>query len=52
MLHFKLFNLIIIIFAIFLSSCSNIRESAGVTRKSIDEFQTIENPPLNYSSRF
>ena len=44
--HFKLFNLIIIIFAIFLSSCSNIRESAGVTRKSIDEFQTIENPPL------
>ena len=46
MLHFKLFNLIIIIFAIFLCSCSNIRESAGVTRKSIDEFQTIENPPL------
>ena len=46
MLHFKLFNLIIIIFSILLSSCSNIRESAGVTRKSIDEFQTIENPPL------
>ena len=46
MLNFKLFNLIIIIFAILLSSCSNIRESAGVTRKSIDEFQTIENPPL------
>ena len=46
MLHFKLFNLIIIIFAIFLCSCSNIRESAGVTRKSIDEFQVIENPPL------
>ena len=46
MLHFKLFNLIIIIFAIFLCSCSNIRESAGVTRKSIDEFQAIENPPL------
>ena len=46
MLHFKLFNLIIIIFAIFLCSCSNIRESAGVTRKSADEFQTIEFPPL------
>ena len=46
MLNFKLFNLIIIIFAILLSSCSNIRESAGVTRKSIDEFQVIENPPL------
>jgi len=46
MLHFKLFNLIIIIFAILLSSCSNIRKSAGVTRKSIDEFQTIENLPL------
>ena len=46
MLNFKLFNLIIIIFAILLSSCSNIRESAGVTRKSIDEFQSIENPPL------
>ena len=46
MLHFKLFNLIIIIFAIFLCSCSSIRESAGVTRKSIDEFQVIDNPPL------
>ena len=46
MLLIKLFNLIIIIFAILLSSCSNIRESAGVTRKSIDEFQVIENPPL------
>jgi len=46
MLHFKLFNLIILIFAIFFYSCSKIRESAGVTRKSIDEFQSIENPPL------
>ncbi len=45
MLHFKLLHLIII-FAILLSSCSNIRESAGVTRKSIDEFQVIKNPPL------
>ena len=46
MQHIKLFNFIIIIFAILLSSCSSIRESAGVTRKSIDEFQVIENPPL------
>ena len=46
MLHNKIFIFIIIIFAILLSSCSSIRESAGVTRKSIDEFQVIENPPL------
>ena len=46
MLHNKIFIFIIIIFAILLSSCSSIRESAGVTRKSIDEFQAIENPPL------
>ena len=46
MLHIKLLNFIIIIFAILLNSCSSIRESAGVTRKSIDEFQAIENPPL------
>ena len=31
---------------LFLNSCSKIRESAGVTRKSIDEFQAVENPPL------
>ncbi len=46
MLHIKLFNLIIIIYAILLTSCSEIRESAGVTRKSIDEFQAIQNPQL------
>ena len=46
MLRFKLFHLTIIIFAIFLCSCASIRESSGVTRKSIDEFQVIENPPL------
>ena len=46
MLHIKIFIFIFIIFAILLSSCSDIRESAGVTRKSIDEFQAIENPPL------
>ena len=27
-------------------SCSQIRESAGVNRKNIDEFKVIENPPL------
>ena len=46
MLHIKLFNFIFVIYAILLSSCSNLRESAGVTRKSIDEFQAIENPAL------
>ena len=30
----------------FFYGCSKVRESAGVTRKSPDEFQTIENPPL------
>jgi len=42
----NLLNLIFILFAVFLTSCSSIRESAGVTRKSLDEFQAIENPPL------
>ena len=32
--------------SIFLVSCSKIRDSAGVSRKSLDEFQIIENPPL------
>ena len=31
---------------ILISSCSKIRESAGVNRKNIDEFKVIENPPL------
>lgn len=31
---------------IFLVSCSQIRDSAGVNRKNIDEFRVIENPPL------
>lgn len=37
---------IFLIISIFLVSCSQIRSSAGVDRKSIDEFQVIENPPL------
>ena len=41
----KIFT-IIIFSTIFLNSCSQIRESAGVNRKNIDEFKVIENPPL------
>jgi len=29
-----------------LNACSSVRESAGVSRKTIDEFQVVENPPL------
>ena len=32
--------------SIFLVSCSEIRDSAGVNRKKLDEFKVIENPPL------
>ncbi len=32
--------------SLLLSSCSKIRESAGVNRKVIDEYSVIENPPL------
>ena len=42
----KYFFLIFIISSLFLSSCSKVRESAGVTRKSLDEFKVVENPPL------
>ena len=42
----KFFNITFLIFTIFLSSCSKVRDSAGVSRKSLDEFQVIENPPL------
>ena len=39
--------LIIILFSsLFMVSCSKVRESAGVNRKSMDEFAVIENPPL------
>ncbi len=37
---------ILIFIPFFLISCTKVQESAGVTRKSIDEFQVIENPPL------
>ena len=42
----KHFFLILIFSQVFLVSCSSVRESAGVNRKSIDEYQVIENPPL------
>ena len=32
--------------SVFLASCSQIRESAGVNRKNLDEFKVVENPPL------
>ena len=35
-----------IFLSFFLISCSQIRESAGVNRKNIDEFKVVENPPL------
>ena len=37
---------ILIFIPIFFISCSKVQESAGVTRKSIDEFKVIESPPL------
>ena len=46
MQYIKLFNLIVLIIVILLNSCSKVRESAGVTRKSIDEYSAIQNPPL------
>tara|TARA_B100001287_G_scaffold187552_1_gene158331 strand:- start:151 stop:708 length:558 start_codon:yes stop_codon:yes gene_type:complete len=36
----------LIITSIFIISCSNVRQSAGVNRKVIDEYTVIENPPL------
>tara|TARA_Y100001960_G_C14449285_1_gene716494 strand:+ start:156 stop:704 length:549 start_codon:yes stop_codon:yes gene_type:complete len=41
---FNIFSLLLL--STFLFSCSKVRESAGVTRKSIDEFQSVENAPL------
>ena len=31
---------------LLLNGCSKVRESAGVTRKNIDEYKVVENPPL------
>ena len=38
--------ILILLPSLFLVSCSKVRESAGVNRKSIDEFSVVENPPL------
>ena len=46
MIKILFINLLIFIIGSTVSSCSKIRESAGVTRKSIDEYQAVENPPL------
>ena len=35
-----------ILIFLFSYGCSKVRESAGATRKSPNEFQAIENPPL------
>ena len=42
----KIYIIFCISIIIFLTSCSTIRDSAGVTRQSIDEYQVVENPPL------
>ena len=36
----------LIFFSIFLNACSQVRESAGVNRKVIDEYTVFQNPPL------
>ena len=47
MIKFNIHHLLIIFLTLnFIYGCSKIRESAGVTRKSPDELQVIENPPL------
>ena len=47
MIHFNILNILLAVFMlIFLSNCSKIRDSAGVTRKTFDEYQIVENPPL------
>ena len=42
----KIKYFIILSVVLTLNACSNVRDSAGVTRKSIDEIQVVENPPL------
>ena len=47
MTEFKIYNLLLIFYILILiPACSKIRDSAGVSRKSIDEFQVVESPPL------
>ena len=54
MIKFNIYHLLIIILTLsFFHGCSGLKESAGVNRKTPDEFKVIENPPLvippNYS---
>ena len=42
----KIILSLIVFSSLFLASCSQIRESAGVSRKNVDEFKVVENPPL------
>jgi len=42
----RIFLSLFIFSSLFLVSCSQIRDSAGVNRKNIDEFKVVENPPL------
>ena len=42
----KLTYFIVLSVFLTLNACSKVRNSAGVTRQSIDEFQVVENPPL------
>ena len=37
----KLLSLLILASTLLLLSCSKVRDSAGVTRKSIEEFQAV-----------
>jgi len=47
MIKFKIYHLLIIFLILqFIFACTKIRQSAGVSRKSPDEFTSIENPPL------
>ena len=42
----KHFFLLLLILSLLFYSCEKVRESAGVNRKSPDEFAIVENPPL------
>ena len=47
MIKFNIYHLLIIILTLsFFHGCSGLKDSAGVNRKTPDEFQVIENPPL------
>ena len=45
-------KIFILAITFFLFSCSKVQESAGVTRKSLDEFQVYENPSLKIPPSF